>query len=63
LKHRRSCKFVEADEFCDLLLSTRKLWRLDEDAAGICGLLDPATGETFLIEDEKLIEHQRIRPR
>jgi hypothetical protein len=46
--------FVERDEFCKLLLSSRKVIRCDETTAR--GLLDVATGERLLIQQEKLFE-------
>jgi hypothetical protein len=46
--------FVQRDEFCSLLLSTRRLVRSDEPGRGVRGLLDMDTGVRFLIEQEKL---------
>jgi hypothetical protein len=46
--------FVPRDEFCRLLLSTRRMVRSDDRAKHICGLLDVATGTRFLIEQDKL---------
>jgi hypothetical protein len=46
--------FVRRDEFCQLLLSYKKLIRSDEPAARIRGLLDVESGERYLIEQEKL---------
>jgi hypothetical protein len=46
--------FVQRDEFCSLLLSTRRLVRSDEPGRGVRGLLDVDTGARFLIEQEKL---------
>jgi hypothetical protein len=45
---------VQRDEFCSLLLSTRRLVRSDEPRLGMRGLLDTETGARFLIEQEKL---------
>lgn len=46
--------FVERDEFCRLLLSTRRLVRSDEPRLRFRGLMDLDTGERFLIEQETL---------
>lgn len=46
--------FVPRDEFCRLLLSSRRMVRSDERDKHICGLLDTETGARFLIEQEKL---------
>ena len=46
--------FVQRDEFCSLLLSTRRMVRSDEPGRGVRGLLDMETGTRFLIEQEKL---------
>ena len=47
-------RFVEPSEYCELLVSTRRLQRCDDLASGIRGLLDLETGMRFLIEDERL---------
>ena len=54
LRQRVDCHFVDRDEFLKLLLSRRQLFRIDIDAARICGVLDPQTGQRFLIERERL---------
>jgi hypothetical protein len=54
LRERLDCRFVEQDEFCDLLVGFKKLIRSDEAAVSIRGLLDPQTHARFLIEEEKL---------
>ncbi len=46
--------FVQREEFCSLLLSTRRLVRSDEPRRGVRGLLDIDTGARFLIKQEKL---------
>ena len=46
--------FVQRDEFCSLLLSTRRMVRSDEPGRGVRGLLDTQTGARFLIEQDKL---------
>jgi len=47
-------RFVQRDEFCRLLLSTKRMVRSDEPRVQIRGLLDMETGTRFLIEQEKL---------
>ena len=46
--------FVQREEFCRLLLSTRRMVRSDEPDLNVRGLLDTETGTRFLIEQEKL---------
>lgn len=58
LSERAGCRFVESDEFCQLLLGFRKLVRADETALKIRGLLDVETGVRFFIEQEKLLPPQ-----
>ena len=47
-------RFVETDEFLDLLLSWRKLTRWDDAVGNVRGLVDRQSGMRFLIEQEKL---------
>jgi hypothetical protein len=54
LREQPDLKFVHRDEFCRLLLSTKKLVRSDEPAVCIRGLLDVESGERYLIEQEEL---------
>lgn len=51
---RTNSTFVQREEFCRLLLSTRRLVRSDEPDINVRGLLDTETGDRFLIEQEKL---------
>lgn len=46
--------FVQRDEFCRLLLSSRRLVRSDEPRLKMRGLMDLDTGDRFFIEQEKL---------
>jgi hypothetical protein len=46
--------FVRRDEFCQLLLSFKKLVRSDEPARHIRGLLDVTSGVRYLIKQEEL---------
>ena len=57
LKRKSGCRFVEPAEFCTLLVSNRYLIRSDDARAEVRGLLDPATDEWFLAEEEKLFLH------
>lgn len=46
---------VNLNEFCSLAISpSRRLIRVNDPAAGLCGLLDPETGERFLIAEREL---------
>ena len=49
-----ACRFVDRDEYYDLIMSRRKLDRADDYSARLRGLLDRISGERYLIEDEKL---------
>lgn len=51
-KHDR--RFIDAERFCELLVSTRHLIRADDSAAGLRGLLEPTTGIRFMIEEQHL---------
>ena len=54
LRDSVECKFVDSDEFCELLLGFRRLVRADETSVDLLGLLDLDTGTRFFIEQEKL---------
>lgn len=54
LRARPGFTFVHRDQFCELLLSKKKLIRSDEPGICIRGLLDVESGERFVIEQEKL---------
>lgn len=51
-------RLVKRDEFCELLLSRRRLERCNDDSSHCCGLFDPQTGELFDIRDSDL--HARV---
>jgi hypothetical protein len=55
LRQRPGSVFVHRDEFCQLLLSSRKLIRADEPGGRIRGLLDVESGKRYLIEQDKLL--------
>ena len=46
--------FVQREEYCRLLLSTRRMVRSDEPSLHARGLLDTETGMRFLIEQDQL---------
>jgi hypothetical protein len=54
LRQRPGLTFVHRDEFCELLLSFKKLIRSDEPGMSVRGLLDVESGERYLIEQEEL---------
>ena len=47
-------KFATRDEFCDLLVASRKVIRADVPAKGLFGLIDLATRTRFLIAKSEL---------
>lgn len=55
-------RFIEPDDFLARATSRQTLLRIDDAAAGVQGLLDPATGHRFYVENEKL-ERWRLLPR
>ncbi|MCA9102177.1 MAG: hypothetical protein R3C10_25145 [Pirellulales bacterium] len=55
LRKRSDCRFVERDEFCELLTGFRRLVRADESPADVVGLQEIDTGRRFLIEWENLL--------
>ena len=52
-------QFVEPEEFFSLVLSTRKLFRADQRAEGLRGLVDPERGTCYLVEEERLLATSR----
>ena len=50
----RDSRFVQPDEFLNLLLGRRKIVRSDSNDWRVRGLLDVQTGERYLIEEEAL---------
>jgi hypothetical protein len=57
-----NARFIEPDDFLARATSRQNLLRVDDSAAGVHGLLDPATGDRFYVEDEKL-ERWKLLPR
>jgi hypothetical protein len=54
MRDRAEFTYVQREEFCRLLLSTRRMVRSDEPDLNVRGLLDTETGARFLIQQEKL---------
>jgi hypothetical protein len=59
LKTRSNVRFVDRDEFCELLTSAKSLNRCDKPSARVRGICDPFVGYQYLIEEEKLFELDR----
>jgi hypothetical protein len=47
------CRPVNASDFVSLLLSRRRMVRVDELGAEVRGLLDPETGVRYIIDDRE----------
>ena len=54
-KLTQNARFIEPEQFVRLLVSRKKLVRVDDKTAGIRGLFEPSTGKRFFIEEEKLL--------
>jgi hypothetical protein len=54
LGRQAGCRLVECDEYCRLLIGTKRLRRCDDTAQGVRGLLDLDTGVRFVIAEERL---------
>jgi hypothetical protein len=48
------CVWISPDDYCRMAVSTRKLVRCDDKAAGVRGLQDLETGERFFIDEHDL---------
>ena len=44
---------VDLGEYCRLVTSRRRLWRLDDPANGLRGLYDPRTRIRYVIDDRE----------
>ena len=51
-------RFVDRDEYCQLLVSRKHLSRCDDPRARILGLLDSETGVRFVIEEDCLFRDE-----
>lgn len=58
---RAETRLVEAEEFCRMMTSNRRLVRVDQPAAMLRGLYDPEQGLQFIVEEEKLRNHRAVR--
>jgi len=47
------CHSVTASDFVTLMLSRRRMFRVDELGAEVRGLLDPETGVRYIIDDRE----------
>lgn len=57
------CRFVDANEFLELAVSSKVVLRRDDNVgAGLRGLFNPTTGERFLIEEKHLFCRTCSRP-
>ena len=54
LREQPGLTFVHRDEFCELLLSFKRMIRSDEPDVNVRGLLDVESGIRYLIEQERL---------
>ena len=54
LREHQFCRFVDPEEYRQLLVSSRQLLRADEPGARLRGLVDPSTGTRFMTEEERL---------
>jgi hypothetical protein len=58
LRSAQGCHFVDTTTFIELLVAPRTLKRANDPTARVRGLLDPAIGVRFLIEEEKLLAEE-----
>ena len=52
-------RFVEPTEFCNLMVSHRRMVRDDRREARVRGLRDLDTGEVFLTDERRLLDARR----
>ncbi|TWU22576.1 hypothetical protein Pla144_40360 [Bythopirellula polymerisocia] len=52
---RRDYTYVQPDEYCRLLLSWRKMVRVDAGDSEVCGLMDLQSGKRYAIERQRLL--------
>ena len=57
------CVKISPDDYCRMTVSTRKLVRRDDKAAGLRGLEDVETGERFFIDEKELFRPAGARVR
>jgi hypothetical protein len=56
----RNAQFIDPDDFLARATSRQTLLRVDDAAAAVHGLLDPATGDRYYVENEKLDRWQLL---
>ena len=57
------CVRISPDDYCRMTVSTRKLVRCDDKAAGLRGLEDLETGERFFVDEIDLFRPTVMRTR
>jgi hypothetical protein len=61
IMERAETRLIEADEFCRMLTSNRRLVRFDQPEAMLRGLYDLEQGLRFIVEEEKLSNVRAVR--
>jgi len=61
IMERAETRLIEADEFCKMLTSNRRLVRVDQPEALLRGLYDVEQGLSFIVEEEKLSNLRAVR--
>ena len=61
IMERAETRLIEADEFCKMLTSNRRLVRVDQPEAMLRGLYDLEQGLRFIVEEEKLSNVRAVR--
>jgi len=54
LRRQPTHQFLDREAFCQLLISSRRLARSDDENANLRGLYDQETGVRYFIEGERL---------
>jgi hypothetical protein len=54
-----TARLIDADQFRDLLVSHRRMVRVDRRADRLLGLQDLDTGEIFLTDQRRLLDEHR----
>lgn len=50
--------YIDAQTYCDLAISPRKLERMRDLGKGVIGLRDVETGERFVVDAKTLVKHE-----
>ena len=56
------CRFVDKNEYCNLLTGFKRLVRVDDTHRGLKGLFDLDTKTLYMIEQKKLERQVPIKP-